>query len=131
MEKAAVAMEGAVRVAAAMVAAMLSDFAHCVDLYVSGSRSSHGSHSTDIGPHQAHEACAMRREVVEAKRQFSNTTLSFRYDLFTRLERQTTLASCIRICHRQSKRLATQSARGTRRLSNSTSWVPTATISSA
>jgi hypothetical protein len=62
---------------------MLSDFAHCVDLYVSGSRSSHGSHSTDIGPHQAHEACAMRREVVEAKRQFSNTTLSFRYDLFT------------------------------------------------
>jgi len=30
---------------------MLSDFAHCVDLYVSGSRS---SHSTDIGPHQAH-----------------------------------------------------------------------------
>ena len=67
---------------------MLSDFAHCVDLYVSGSRSSHGSHSTDIGPH--HEACAMHQEglFVAAKRQFSNTTLSFRYDLFTIVEAQ-------------------------------------------
>ena len=63
---------------------MLSDFAHCVDLYVSGSRS---SHSTDIGPHQAHEACAFVEGAeglfVAAKRKFSNTTLSFRYDLFT------------------------------------------------
>ena len=62
---------------------MLSDFAHCVDLYVSGSRSSHGSHSADIGPHA--QACTRAEGLfVEAKRQFSNTTLSFRYDLFTR-----------------------------------------------
>ena len=61
---------------------MLSDFAHCVDLYVSGSRSSHGSHSADIGPHA--QACTRAEGLfVEAKRQFSNTTLSFRYDLFT------------------------------------------------